>query len=364
MVMQHYRWDFIGLSTYDKPTPEVSPKVVDGSTYYEADTSKLFVFCKGTWYEKTATGGGGGGGSVNSVNNVSPDSNGNVTLTPSDIGAQPALTAGSNITIEDGTISATDTTYSNFTGTDGTAAGTAGLVPAPATTDAGKFLKADGTWDSAGSSVNVVQTTGTSTTDVMSQNAVTEMVFADPSVKRHVLIGSGQSDSSNYGIAILGNSSGYNGAIAIGNSSRASVIGYGGGSSGVALGASAIGGDFAVGVGANATATGAYSVAFGSYSRAFSQGQFDISTGARTTSGYNSSNYRLLSGVYDGQSDHDAATVGQLKLGTLSTTPTGTTVGFPGRLYTLDTGGGVYEVYLCVHDNGDDTYVWKQVSLI
>lgn len=44
------------------------------------------------------------------------------------------------------TIALTDTTYSAFTGTDGQAAGSAGLVPAPATTDAGKFLKADGTW--------------------------------------------------------------------------------------------------------------------------------------------------------------------------------------------------------------------------
>ena len=36
----------------------------------------------------------------------------------------------------------------DFVGTDGTSAGTAGLVPAPATTDAGKYLKADGTWAS------------------------------------------------------------------------------------------------------------------------------------------------------------------------------------------------------------------------
>lgn len=75
---------------------------------------------------------------------------------------------------DDTTIALDDTTYSNFTGTDGTAAGAAGLVPAPATTDAGKFLKADGTWDTAGGGgPTVVQTTGTSATDVMSQNAVT-----------------------------------------------------------------------------------------------------------------------------------------------------------------------------------------------
>lgn len=61
-------------------------------------------------------------------------------------GKQATLTAGSNITISDNTISATDTTYSAFTGADGTAAGTAGLVPAPAAADNVKYLKGDGTW--------------------------------------------------------------------------------------------------------------------------------------------------------------------------------------------------------------------------
>lgn len=37
-----------------------------------------------------------------------------------------------------------------FTGTDGVNNGTMGLVPAPTTNDANKFLKADGTWDTAG----------------------------------------------------------------------------------------------------------------------------------------------------------------------------------------------------------------------
>lgn len=62
MVMQHYRWDFIGLSTDDKPTPATSEKVVDGSTYYCSDTSKLYVFYNDTWYERKPLGGGGGGG--------------------------------------------------------------------------------------------------------------------------------------------------------------------------------------------------------------------------------------------------------------------------------------------------------------
>lgn len=62
MVETHYRWDFIGLSTDQKPTPQTSEKVVDGSTFYCSDTSKLYVFCQGTWYERKALGGGGGGG--------------------------------------------------------------------------------------------------------------------------------------------------------------------------------------------------------------------------------------------------------------------------------------------------------------
>lgn len=48
------RYDFIGLSTETKPTPQTSKKVVDGSTFFEADTSKLFFWTKGNWYEKTS----------------------------------------------------------------------------------------------------------------------------------------------------------------------------------------------------------------------------------------------------------------------------------------------------------------------
>ena len=59
MVAQHYRWDFYGLSTDSKPDA-TNPKVANGSTYYEADTSKLYVWYKDQWYEKQSTGGGGG----------------------------------------------------------------------------------------------------------------------------------------------------------------------------------------------------------------------------------------------------------------------------------------------------------------
>lgn len=89
---------------------------------------------------------------------------------------QLKLSAGSNISISGNTISATDTTYSNFVGTDGTSVGTAGLVPAPATTDAGKFLKADGTWDDAGGGT-LYTTYGQNIDGAMTQKATTDLVF-------------------------------------------------------------------------------------------------------------------------------------------------------------------------------------------
>lgn len=63
-------------------------------------------------------------------------------------GKQDKLVAGTNISIAaDGkTISATDTTYSDFSGATGSAAGAHGLVPAPAAGDNTKYLAGDGTW--------------------------------------------------------------------------------------------------------------------------------------------------------------------------------------------------------------------------
>ena len=63
----HYRWDFIGLSTDSKPTASTSPKVVNGSTYYEADTSKLYVWYDNQWYEKLALGENGSAGQANTT---------------------------------------------------------------------------------------------------------------------------------------------------------------------------------------------------------------------------------------------------------------------------------------------------------
>lgn len=60
------------------------------------------------------------------------------------------IVAGSNVTLTAAagklTIAATDTTYSNMTAATASAAGKAGLVPAPAAGKQASFLRGDGTW--------------------------------------------------------------------------------------------------------------------------------------------------------------------------------------------------------------------------
>lgn len=63
----------------------------------------------------------------------------------------PIESIGANLTLDNttGELSATDTTYSDFTGATGSAAGAHGLVPAPAAGDQTKFLCGNGTWATA-----------------------------------------------------------------------------------------------------------------------------------------------------------------------------------------------------------------------
>ena len=580
MVSQKYRWDFIGLSTDTKPTSETSDKVVNGSTYYCSDTSKLYVYCNGTRYERKPLGGGGGGGGTSDFNQLSNrpkykgttmtgDTNipevktytagSNITISGNEISATDTkYTAGTNVSISDqNVISATDTTYSAFTGTDGTAAGSAGLVPAPATSDTDKYLKSDGSWATvsgggttytAGAGINitnavisatntgkarvlttddynwpatgtatsvalwlledgyytcedssvvvcpdtstssispgafliggtterkmvfyltpdgntrrlystrisdgvslafynllgtnnvvdnltttsttvplsanqgkvlkdlvdslairasgapttstvgsvgtlyedttngklyqctavsgntytwteigagggsgptVVQTIGTSTTDVMSQKAVGDLLcdLTDyPTEVNAIRIGTYATNKSYGGSIAIGYSSsvgtGKQQTVAIGPASRAQY------DYALACGASAKAqATHAMAVGDNATASATGSVALGANATASTQGEVNIGT-SYTSYGYNSSNYRLLTGLYDGQSAHDAATVAQGN--TLATSaPTTSTVGVLGQLYTDTTNMHTYQ---CTAISGD-TYTWTQ----
>lgn len=122
----------------------------------------------------------------------------------------------------------------------------------------------------------VSQSTGNGQYSVMSQNAVTSMVYNDPSTAERVQIG--------------GSSSAYR-SVAIGKSSNAS---------------SARG----IAIGDGSQAGGSGTIALGAGSKALTQGEMNIGVPNLAGIGYNNSDYRLLSGLYDPQSAHDAATKG------------------------------------------------------
>lgn len=231
-------------------------------------------------------------------------------------------TAGTNVQISSGNvISATDTTYSAFTGTDGTSAGASGLVPAPTTADAGKVLGANGSWVTGGPTV--VQTTGTSTTDVMSQNAATSMLYYDPGTQYQVRIGYDAINAGNNAIVIGKNAGAYsNYSISIGTGEN--VYGIRHSSTTQSPYAIAIGSDtnthmdsdgsIAMGYGAQTSGGSANNkkrgqIALGAYSSTSEKGEMNIGS-SDTSYGYNYSNYRLLTGLYDPQNAHDAATKG------------------------------------------------------
>lgn len=144
---------------------------------------------------------------------------------------------------------------------------------------------------------SIVQTTGTSNTNAMSQNAVTSMVFADPATQEKIKIGAGTSTSEG------------SDGIEIGHLAAAT------GTNTVAVGRNAQANDYvgAMALGANSTVFGQGSIALGANSggNATTQGVMYINAG-NTMYGYNNSNYRLLTGLYDGQNANDAVTVGQV----------------------------------------------------
>lgn len=180
----------------------------------------------------------------------------NKFVTSSDItawnGKQDALTAGANITI-----------------------------------DANNVISAAG----GGSGPTVVQATGTSTTDVMSQNAATNMVFPNNDTQR-VQIGAGASTVA------------YTQGVAIGRNARARST------TTVAIGSGATAEDVSgVAIGNLSDAAEPNSVALGGSAVTSRRGEVNVGTGSYNY-GYNSTPYRVIGGVHDPQSAHDAATKG------------------------------------------------------
>ena len=235
-------------------------------------------------------GGGGGGGSYTAGDGIDITNN---TISVDTDTIQEKLTAGDGIDITDNTISTT-----------------------------------------GGGGPTVVQTTGTSTTDVMSQDATTKMIYSNNganSLPTQITIGKGANNYASSSVVIgesanISSSGGVE-SIAIGHSasiadreticighqarSRGSYntnIGYQAGFGGSSnakyntyLGYSSGG----------ASNSNKYSVALGYGSYFTRDGEVNIRAGD-TTHGFNNTSYRVLGGVYDGQDAHDAVTVEQV----------------------------------------------------
>ena len=130
-----------------------------------------------------------------------------------------------------------------------------------------------------------------------------------------------------------------------------------------ALGGSA----FAQGIGSTALgydANAGYSsgsIAIGWGSHATKQGEMNIGT-SNTSYGFNNTKYRLISGVYDGQDNHDAATVAQgNKL--MTAAPTSSDAGVLGQLWTDTTGVHTYQcTAIDTTDPQNPSYTWTEVG--
>lgn len=259
------------------------------------------------------------------------------------------VSAGSNISISGDTISATDTTYSDFTGCDSITAGAAGLVPAPSAGDESKFLKANGTWDSIPGGGTVDQVYNSTSANAQSgiaiagagfltsipagylQNTATgtaalTLLGTETSRTGSINIGTFSTVTNDYSI-VIGTSaeSAYTQTVAIGyqakaNDSSSTAIGYGAYTNytqATAIGASSQAtraGTVAVGSSAQATQTQANafgynakaqyygSTALGYNAQSSANYAIQIGNGTNSTAstlavGFNGTDYTLLDGT-------------------------------------------------------------------
>lgn len=134
----------------------------------------------------------------------------------------------------------------------------------------------------------------------------------------------------------------------------------------IAIGHSAVtasGGQNNISIGYNAQTfnnTLENTICLGAHSQPTASGEMNIGTPRAVTSGYKGSAYRLLSGLYDGQGLHDAATVAQGN--TLATAaPTTSTEGVLGQLYTDTTNMHTYQcTAIDTTDPSNPVYTWVQ----
>lgn len=195
----------------------------------------------------------------------------------------------------------------------------------------------------------ILQATGQSTDNVMSQKAVTDTIYVPNSNESSIRIGKNASvTDASAAIGIGRNVSvSANGATAIGDHAQAG-----------AFAAIAIGGH------ANASAQGA--IALGEYSDSHTKGLIQVGS-AQINCTYNNSGYRLLSGLYDPQTAHDAATKGYVDGITTRSdhAPNSNFAGTVGQLWEDTTNGDLY-ICTAVTPQGTDpetyTYTWEEFS--
>lgn len=424
--LQHYRWDFYGLSTDDKPTADTSEKVADGSTYYEADTSKLYVWYDDAWYEKEDGGGtpyvlpiasadtlGGvkvGSGLTIDSETGSLSVSGGPTTVIQNAGAPTTATEGTvGLLLEDTTNGklyqctavnepADENDPTTYTWVevgqdlvDGVIIKNAG-APTTATVGAIGLLLEDTTngklyqctaitagvdpdpttytWTEvgAGSAVTVVQTRGTSQTDVMSQDAATKLVFSpckstNPTYHDTITIGDSITiDNRSWDGVSIGNDITNTGTYAIAIGKSASLSGAN------------PNGQYGVAIGAFSVNNGEHSIALGDHSRIeySEKGVMDIGLHGVSGQGYNNGNNRKLKGIATmGSNEADetsAANLAYVKLrinATGTAAPTTSTTGVIGGLYSyVDTTGStpVTRIYQCVNITNQAEYIWVDIT--
>lgn len=241
----------------------------DAVTYYRWSTSTqqfTLIGSEGPYYTRAAT---------DTLLNAKADKTTTYTKTETDnllAGKQGTLTAGNNIQINNNTISATDTTYTAGTGLN---------------LSNGEFSVDTTVIAEKTDLPTVVQTTGTSTTDVMSQNAVTSMVYQDPATRSLIQIGNGANANGNWAVSVGASASvsgGY--SLALGGGAKVYV------SDGAAIGAAS-------------NVSHDYSVALGYNSRTSATNQVSVGRGSASGSGPAT---RSIVNVTDPTNAQDAAT--------------------------------------------------------
>lgn len=212
-----------------------------------------------------------GGGSITvdqTYDATSPNAQSGTAVAEAVATKQNVLTAGSNITISNGTISATDTTYSAFGGATSSVAGSAGLVPAPTTGDVDKYLKGDGTW----SAISGLQNMATQNSSL----SITETITGVGSVNFGTMYNPSSSNRYDSTVSIgVGTYTGGIGDVVIGNSARAL-------------------GSYSTAIGISAYAKQNYSIQLGygenNEAKSFYVGFYDTNSSLRN-------NYKLLDGT-------------------------------------------------------------------